>query len=197
MKLIMVIHTIVLILISPLYGQWEILYQGIGVVKNIDFVDDQIGWISGKQGTLLKTENGGQTWRFLPLDERWDFHLIDFYNKSVGWAVIYEESNGRKGKIVKSIDGGLTWHIQKDLTSRWEIPVNALMAVDENTCCAILRDRKPKFVKTVDGGISWEEIELNTMFRSYYSLWFLCSSISSFALSRKIAASLLVLLLMS
>jgi hypothetical protein len=55
------------ILAGELNGQWEILNQGTTEALNaIDFVSENVGWIAGDEGILLKTEDNGQTWRFLP-----------------------------------------------------------------------------------------------------------------------------------
>ncbi len=54
-------------------------------VKNNRFHKEDIGRIAG-DGILLKTKGGGETWNYIPINEEWDFHKIDFINDTVGWA---------------------------------------------------------------------------------------------------------------
>ena len=56
-------------------------------VTTIDFINDDIGWIAGDNGTLLKTVDGGENWNTIQLDEDWDISMIDFINDSIGWAI--------------------------------------------------------------------------------------------------------------
>ena len=49
--------SIIVIMFTSLYGQWQVLNQGYGGNYNsIDFVNENIGWIAGRFGMLLKTD---------------------------------------------------------------------------------------------------------------------------------------------
>ena len=62
----------------------------------------------------MKTEDGGETWNFLPIEENYSIQMIDFINESDGWAIGWAY-DVEKVIILKSQDGGLTWLIQKEL----------------------------------------------------------------------------------
>ena len=55
-------------------------------------MNDDVGWMAAG-GSLLKTEDGGETWESIPLDDNISINLFDFINESVGWAVggFYDE----------------------------------------------------------------------------------------------------------
>src|SRR4030043_1509700 len=77
--------------ITHLHVQWEILNQGTsGSLNTIDFVSENIGWVNGEEGILYKTEDRGETWRSLPLDENRLVGLFDFINEFIGWGAFYE-----------------------------------------------------------------------------------------------------------
>ena len=81
---------IALLVLIPLNftAQWEILNEGFkGSINTIDFVNENIGWIAGSNGTLSKTTDGGENWINIPIDEIWNISQIDFFNESVGWAI--------------------------------------------------------------------------------------------------------------
>jgi photosystem II stability/assembly factor-like uncharacterized protein len=97
---------------ANLRGQWEILNDG-GDFKSIDFINDEVGWIVG-EGTLLKTEDGGDTWNTitLPITEDLDLIKIDFINDNIGWVIHHYPENHYKYHhdiLFKTKDGGQTW----------------------------------------------------------------------------------------
>jgi len=71
------------------------------------FPNDQSGWVCGRWGTILHTEDGGKTW--VPQKSDTDFTLVSihFVDSSTGWAV------GDSGTILHTKDGGKTWIKQK------------------------------------------------------------------------------------
>ena len=59
-----IIALLVLIPLS-LNAQWEILNEGFkGSINTIDFVNENVGWIAGSNGTLVKTIDGGENWNY-------------------------------------------------------------------------------------------------------------------------------------
>lgn len=74
----------------------------------LHFANATLGWVVGNNGTILRTNNGGTSWRFISslatngttLDD------VHFVNTNDGWAV------GGSGKVVRTTDGGLTWAAQ-------------------------------------------------------------------------------------
>jgi photosystem II stability/assembly factor-like uncharacterized protein len=150
--------TLFLISLTTLSAQWEILNEGFkGSINTIDFVNDNIGWIAGSDGTLLKTSDGGENWNSIDIANSLNFYQIDFINESIGWAI--EESS-----IRKSIDGGLSWIQQFP-----NYGFGSLYVLDENNVYIVGGDT---IFKTTNGGTNWIDISPNLPNRNYNSLWF-------------------------
>jgi photosystem II stability/assembly factor-like uncharacterized protein len=141
-------------------GQWEILNAG-GVYHSIDFVNDKVGWMVG-DGTLLKTEDGGDTWESLTIDPKWVLFFVDFVNENVGWCSgqYWDREEGvSHGIISKSVDGGQSWTMQCDY---WGGIIHAL---DDSVVYV-------DFLKTTDGGRNWIEVGPDEEDLELYSIWF-------------------------
>jgi photosystem II stability/assembly factor-like uncharacterized protein len=89
---------------------WLEIGNGLGQIFSIHFIDQTIGFISGKKqdGTfqLLKTTNGGNTWSEIPNSSKLPVTIFDsdihFKNQNEGWVTIY----GSKTGIFYTNDGG-------------------------------------------------------------------------------------------
>jgi photosystem II stability/assembly factor-like uncharacterized protein len=169
MKRLILFCITVFFIVTNIRGQWEVLNEG-GPFQIFDFVSDKVGWIAG-EGTLLKTEDGGETWNSLPIEEHYEMQMIDFIDKTVGYAVASDTSGNM---ILKSQDGGFTWLIQKELP---DIHINAFHVVDDNNVYIIgfFRDHEPRngiILKTSDGGKNWIDVSPDLIDKHLYSIWF-------------------------
>ncbi|HXG90754.1 MAG TPA: YCF48-related protein, partial [Blastocatellia bacterium] len=72
---------------------------------------DNVGLITGDNGTLLRTENGGATWERVQLSVREPLFGISFIDKKTGWVV------GYGGRIIRTYNGGRDWVEQDSATT--------------------------------------------------------------------------------
>ncbi|PWL23456.1 MAG: hypothetical protein DCO96_16025 [Fluviicola sp. XM-24bin1] len=89
-------------------------------LNDIQFIDDQVGYIAGDNYTLLKTVDGGETWdtishQGLP-SSSWlkNIQEIEFVDANIGYLTIEEQ-----GWMYKTSDGGLNWaQVQNNQTNQ-------------------------------------------------------------------------------
>ncbi len=79
----------------------------------VAFVDEQHGWISGGHGVLLRTEDGGRSWRARDSStpggsERLDFQDLSFVSAKEGCALLVQDGRAAYGVTQ---DGGATWTV--------------------------------------------------------------------------------------
>lgn len=80
-------------------------------LNDLDFVDENYGWIAGQNGKLLKTINGGASWEELTIEVAGSFpnlSAISFMDQYTGLVSTSE------GVILKTIDAGLSWVVLKE-----------------------------------------------------------------------------------
>ena len=98
----------ILVVISCLVG----VFDSFAKTLNSDdllctyFCDNNSGWAAGRWGTLLKTDDGGNTWNIVPTPTKKTLTGIYFFDQKMGWIV------GEAGTIFKTEDGGKSWHPQ-------------------------------------------------------------------------------------
>lgn len=133
---------------------WELLNpspQANGLF-GIHAFDANTAVATGEFGTIMKTEDAGQTWdtEFLVTGEDITFHDVTFVGSN-GWAV------GQNGRIMKSTDSGDSWlpldsGISNTLISvRFESSQNGWVTGGSGT-----------LLKTTNGGETWEDISIST-----------------------------------
>lgn len=129
---------------------------------SIRFSDKKRGYVIGSvfrhvgdddvvvDSLLMRTEDGGETWRRISLPTKKELFHLDFNGNSHGWIV------GADGLILATTDEGLTWTIQSSGVSR------ALFNID-------FRDDDNGYavggggtiLRTTDGGSVWEKVTTN------------------------------------
>jgi photosystem II stability/assembly factor-like uncharacterized protein len=85
---------------------WLAQTSGVSVDLNSVYfstLNPLIGWVVGKNGTILRTTDGGANWIKVASGTTIDLNSVFFYNLNEGFAV------GNAGTILKSTDGGRTW----------------------------------------------------------------------------------------
>ena len=67
------------------------------------FINGLIGYLAGSDGNILKTVDGGQSWKNVNSGVSDDLLDVQFLDKNTGFAV------GKFGRILKTEDGGESW----------------------------------------------------------------------------------------
>lgn len=80
-------------------------------LRGISAVSDQVAWASGSGSTVLRTVDGGATWKKLTVTtDQLDFRDIDAIDART--AYVLSIGNGPASRIYKTTDGGETWAMQ-------------------------------------------------------------------------------------
>ncbi len=85
---------------------WIKLETGVAGARfnHLDFVSNQLGYVAGDNGLILKTTNGGIRWEVLNTGTTENFAQIDALTADIVYAA------GTNGTLIKSLDGGETWN---------------------------------------------------------------------------------------
>jgi len=127
------------------YSQWFQQTSGTSSdLRSIENTENEIVYIAGGSGTLLKSTNGGDVWFSLvsgTSNGLWD---IEFINNNIGYCV------GVGGTILKTTDGGLTWFPQNSGTTE---TLYCIFIVDANNL--YIGSTFGTILKSIDGGEEW------------------------------------------
>jgi photosystem II stability/assembly factor-like uncharacterized protein len=89
----------------------ELLQQGHKTsLRGLSIVDDRTAWISGSEGTVAVTGDGGKTWNWMQVKgfEKADFRDIEAFSSKK--AIIM--SSGTPALVLKTSDGGQSWQVK-------------------------------------------------------------------------------------
>ncbi len=123
-----------------------------------------VAWASGAGGTVLRTTDGGRSWRLRPVTgaEALDFRDVDAFDERV--AYVLSIGPGEASRIFKTRDGGASW----DEQFRNRDPkafLDAMAFWDERHGVAVSDSVEGRFVilSTQDAGRDWTRVPTETL----------------------------------
>jgi photosystem II stability/assembly factor-like uncharacterized protein len=78
-------------------------------LRGLSVVNDNVIWVSGNNGTVGKTTNGGKNWKWFTVKgfEKKDFRDIEAFDAATAVIIAVDEP----AYILKTNDGGETWKV--------------------------------------------------------------------------------------
>jgi len=129
-------------------GTWQVVREPSEDVyySSLHFADRNNGWAVGDSGTIIHTDNGGNTWEYQQSGTQNDLRDVHFIDRQTGWAA------GADNTLLRTDDGGQSWQL---LTVSGDTAgfFFAIYFADEETGWAVSRGR---VLRTLDGGTTWE-----------------------------------------
>ena len=129
------------------------------LLQAISPVDDQVVWVSGHGGTVLRTTDGGLNWsaRIMPGGDSLQFRDVDAFDART--AFLMSAGPGPLSRIYRTDDGGDTWSLQflnehpdgfLDCMAFWDSRRGVVYGDAIDGSLFVLR--------TEDGGESWTRV---------------------------------------
>jgi photosystem II stability/assembly factor-like uncharacterized protein len=161
MKALLHILIFILLLTQQYYSQWtnQNPVPDGNDLENVFFINDNIGWIVGSDGFIMKTTNTGIDWIHQNSGTVNDLKEIKFIDIETGWAV------GDSGIIIKTTNGGLDW---TSLSSGTTNNMWSLHFLNSDTGWVV--GWGGTILKTTNGGNSWTSQNVFT----HYDLFSVC-----------------------
>jgi hypothetical protein len=141
------------------HAQWKLLVSRRNWFRTVYFLDlsgpPRIGFAGGSGGLIMKTTDGGTTWKdiYLPLPDV--FYPSDFYFKDSlnGWLSTAGDAT-RKSGCYQTSDGGETWSFIEGSASD-----SRGMYCNEKNNTIFLANWNPRFgLQSFDNGLSWSRM---------------------------------------
>lgn len=133
--------------------------------RDIRFISPLIGFCGGGdfgQGTILRTQDGGNTWAVVHGGGDQPIAAIQFPTADVGYAVLF----GYSWSVLKTTDGGNTWTTMPLQPIENFSSLEAVYFTDANTGY-VAGWYLAAFVRTNDGGTTWSEAQQGLQFNAY------------------------------
>ena len=138
--------------------QIKILNTGTNTsIRGLSVVDDRIVWVSGSNGTVGRSLDSGNTWKWIQVKsfEKTDFRDIEAFDETQ--AVIM--GIGEPAYILRTIDGGENWNIvYENNTKGIFLDAMEFWNIQSGIVLGDPIDGKFFIARTFDGGNSWRTI---------------------------------------
>lgn len=138
--------------------QVEVLTSGTRTsLRGLSVVNDMVVWVSGSNGTVGRSTDGGKNWKWLSVKgfEKRDFRDIEAFSSTTAVIMAVDAP----AYILKTNNGGETWRVVfEDKTPGMFL--DAMEFWNEQAGIVLGDPIKGKFfiARTFDGGASWKEI---------------------------------------
>lgn len=147
---------------SPAFAQWRTQPSGTDAeFRGLSPVSASVVWASGTHGRVIRTTDGGTTWRLDSIPGAGAYDLRDIAALDARTAVAITSGDAAEGQahIYRTTDGGATW------TEVWSsaqkgVFLDALAFWDATHGLALSDpiDGHPYLLQTDDGGATWNRI---------------------------------------
>ncbi len=146
--------------VSTLRAQW--VHQESGTksrLRGVCAVSDQVCWATGAQGTVLRTTDGGATWRQRIVPGAGDLDFRDIHAFDDQTAFILSVGAGDLSRIYKTSDGGATWASSfRNHDPRGFLDAIAFWDKTHGIVQGDPVDGRFVILSTYDGGTSWHGV---------------------------------------
>lgn len=138
--------------------QIKLLQQGAKTsLRGLSVVNDRVVWASGSNGTVGKSTNGGETWKWLVVKgfEKRDFRDIEAFDATTAVIIAVDTP----AYILRTVDGGDHWKVVYENKNPGMF-LDALEFWNEQAGIVIGDPVNGKFfiARTFDGGANWTEL---------------------------------------
>lgn len=130
-------------------------------------VNDRVVWVSGSQGTYLRTTNGGTTWQAGRVPGADSLQFRDVHAVDANTAYLLSIGNGNQSRIYKTTDAGAHWARQfmnpdsagfYDCMDFWDARRGIVVGDALGSDAAVLA--------TTDGGAHWTRVSPSALPRA-------------------------------
>jgi photosystem II stability/assembly factor-like uncharacterized protein len=146
----------ILLILAP---QWTLQQSGVTArLRGVSAVNDHIAWASGSGSTVLRTEDGGLTWKKIVVtSDTVDFRDIDAVGEQT--AYVLSIGNGAASRIYKTTNGGGSWTLQfRNEDGRAFLDAMSFWDADHGIVIGDSIDLQFYILTTADGGRSWTRV---------------------------------------
>ena len=165
MKLTAFASFVILISLTAAQAQWtRQTFDTRASFRGISVVNEKVVWASGTGGSVIRTIDGGKTWKVMevPGAIKLDFRDVEAFDANT--AYVLSIGNGDASRIYKTVDGGATWKLQFTNTNAKAF-FDAIACWDQSNCLAMSDPVEGHYVliSTSDGGANWKQIVSNDL----------------------------------
>ncbi|WP_234436885.1 WD40/YVTN/BNR-like repeat-containing protein [Streptomyces maremycinicus] len=144
---------------GPRTPHWDLKETGTAAVRfrGLAAVDRHTAWVSGTAGTVLRTTDGGGSWRDVSPPGAADLQFRDIEAFDARHAVVLAIGEGEASRVYRTEDGGTTWTESFRNTDAHAF-YDCLTFFDRRHGLAMSDpvDGKFRILSTGDGGRSWK-----------------------------------------
>jgi len=138
--------------------QLSVIEQGTKTsLRGLSVVNDRVVWVSGSNGTIGKSTDGGDTWKWLVVKgfEKRDFRDIEAFDATTAVIIAIDTP----AYILRTVDGGANWKVVYENKTPGMF-LDALEFWNEQAGIVIGDPVNGKFfiARTFDGGANWKEL---------------------------------------
>jgi photosystem II stability/assembly factor-like uncharacterized protein len=138
----------------------EIVHSGMKTsLRGLSVVNDNVVWVSGSNGTVGKSSNGGKNWKWMTVKgfEKKDFRDIEAFDASTAIIIAIDEP----AYILKTTDGGEIWKVvYENKTKGMFLDAMDFRDVLNGVVIGDPVDGHFFIANTKDGGETWKELSI-------------------------------------
>ena len=126
-------------------------------IRGLSVVNDNVLWVSGSNGTVGKSTNGGKSWKWFQVKafEKADFRDIEAFDATTAVVI----SVGEPAYILRTTDGGENWKVvYENKTKGMFLDALEFWNSEAGIVIGDPIDGKLFIARTFDGGMSWHAI---------------------------------------